>query len=62
MVLWYTGDNNGFPEINENLEDAPEMINADPYGDGWICRMSIANSEELTTHLDAAGYTALLGE
>ena len=47
---------------NENLEDAPEMINADPYGDGWICRMSIANSEELITHLDAAGYTALLGE
>ena len=48
--------------INENLEDAPEVINTDPYGDGWICRMSIANSEELTTHLDAAGYTALIGE
>jgi len=48
--------------VNENLEDAPEMINTDPYGDGWICRMSIANSDELATHLDAAGYTALLGE
>ena len=47
---------------NEGLEDAPETINTDPYGDGWICRMSITNVEELSTHLDAAGYTALIGE
>ena len=47
---------------NEGLEDAPETINTDPYGDGWICRMSITNVEELSTHLDAAGYTTLIGE
>ena len=48
--------------INEDLEDNPELINTDPYKEGWICRMSISNSDELATHLDAATYTALIGE
>ena len=48
--------------VNEALEDAPELINDDPYGTGWIVRMRLADNEVLGGLLDAAGYRALLGE
>ena len=48
--------------VNEALEDAPELINDDPYGTGWIVRMRLADNEVLGDLLDAAGYRALLGE
>ena len=48
--------------VNEALEDAPELINYDPYGTGWIVRMRLADNEVLGDLLDAAGYRALLGE
>ena len=44
-------------EVNEDLEDAPERINVDPYGDGWMYKMSIEDSEELENLLDAEAYT-----
>ena len=47
-------------EINEDLEDAPETVNTDPYGGGWICRMSMDNPGELDALLDAAGYKSLI--
>ena len=47
-------------EINEDLEDAPETVNTDPYGEGWICRMSMENPGELDALLDAAGYKSLI--
>ena len=48
--------------VNEALEDAPELINDDPYGTGWIVRMRLEDNGVLGDLLDAAGYRALLGE
>ena len=48
-------------EMNENLEDNPELINDDPYGDGWIIKMKINDSNELTDLLDADEYKELIG-
>ena len=47
---------------NMELEDAPEIINEDPYGDGWILRMTTTDSANLKALLDAAAYAALIGE
>ena len=44
-------------EINEDLEDAPERINADPYGDGWMYKLAIEDPEELENLLDATTYS-----
>ncbi len=49
-------------EINENLEDAPETINADPYGDGWMFRIQPDNEDQLNDLLDADGYAAEIDE
>lgn len=43
-------------ELNEKLEDAPELVNSDPYGDGWIIKISISNAKDLDDLLDAAAY------
>lgn len=43
-------------EINEDLNSAPEKINSDPYGEGWIIKIEITNAAELDALLDAAGY------
>ena len=48
--------------VNENLEDAPELINDDPYGDGWICRISVSDPSELDTLLDSVSYSELIAE
>ena len=47
---------------NEDLEGAPELINDDPYGDGWICRISISDPSELDTLLDSVSYSELIAE
>lgn len=44
-------------EINVDLEDAPERINVDPYGDGWMYKIAIEDPEELENLLDAAAYS-----
>ena len=46
--------------VNEDLEDAPELINDDPYGDGWICRISMSDPNELELLLDAVTYSELI--
>ena len=43
-------------EFNQKLEDTPETINSDPYGDGWIIKMSISSADELGELLDHASY------
>ncbi|MEE4259215.1 MAG: glycine cleavage system protein GcvH [Bacteroidales bacterium] len=43
-------------EVNEALEDTPEVINSDPYGDGWIIKIKIADTGELDALLDADAY------
>ena len=44
-------------EINEDLEDAPERINLDPYGDGWMYKLAIEDPEELENLLYSAAYS-----
>jgi glycine cleavage system H protein len=47
-------------EINDALADAPETINTDPYGEGWIYRMTPADSGELDDLMDANAYEELV--
>ena len=43
-------------EFNEALEDSPETINEEPYTDGWIAKIRLADDADLSSLLDAAGY------
>ncbi len=46
--------------VNEALADAPERLNQDPYGEGWVCEVVVASGSDPTTGLmDAASYRAL---
>jgi glycine cleavage system H protein len=47
-------------EANDELSDSPERLNEDPYGEGWICVLSVADAGELDGLLDAAAYRALI--
>jgi len=47
-------------EVNADLNDAPQRINEDPYGDGWICVIEPSDPSQLDGLLDAAGYRALV--
>ena len=49
-------------ESNAALEDNPERINEDPYGDGWIFRIRTAGGSDAEGLLGAAAYIALIGE
>jgi glycine cleavage system H protein len=46
--------------FNEALEDAPETINEEPYTDGWIMKLQLADATELDGLLDAAGYAEVV--
>ncbi len=48
-------------EFNETLEDEPEKVNTDPYGDGWMVKIKISDSSQLDSLLDADAYKALIG-
>jgi glycine cleavage system H protein len=48
-------------EFNEALEDAPESVNSDPYGDGWIVKMRVENPDEAASLLSHEGYAELIG-
>ena len=48
-------------EMNEGLEDNPELINDDPYGEGWIIKMKISDQNELSDLLSADAYKELIG-
>jgi glycine cleavage system H protein len=47
-------------EVNDALNDAPEQVNQDPYGTGWIFVVEMADPAEVETLLDAAAYQALV--
>ncbi|MDN5353725.1 MAG: glycine cleavage system protein [Candidatus Cloacimonadota bacterium] len=49
-------------EINEALEDKPEIINQDAYDDGWLVKMTISDKDELENLLDAQAYKELIEE
>lgn len=46
-------------EFNENLEDSPELINSDPYGEGWIIKIEVSNSNDNKGLLSAEEYKNL---
>lgn len=49
-------------EINTNLESNAEVVNKDPYGDGWIIKIELSNPSELDNLLDAQAYKSLIGQ
>jgi len=49
-------------EVNEALQDSPELINKDPYGEGWLCVIEASNPDEFALLLSAADYRAIIGE
>ena len=48
-------------EVNPSLNNSPELVNNDPYGDGWMVRMRLANPAEFNDLMDAAAYASLVG-
>ena len=48
-------------EVNPALEAQPELVNSDPYGEGWMLKVEVADAAELDNLLDAAAYAALIG-
>jgi len=49
-------------EVNDAVVDAPELVNQDPYGDGWLFKLKLADQAEYDALLDAAEYTELVEE
>jgi glycine cleavage system H protein len=49
-------------EINVKVVDAPETVNGDPYGDGWLLRVRLSDPAEVDSLLDAAAYKQMLAE
>ena len=47
-------------ELNPALTNAPELVNSDPYGEGWMVKMTVNNPADLDGLLDAAGYQAVV--
>jgi glycine cleavage system H protein len=48
-------------EVNTKLADAPETVNSDPYGDGWLVKMSVADASEIEGLMTAEAYGELIG-
>ena len=48
-------------EFNEGLEDTPEKVNSDPYGEGWMIKIKVSDPAETEGLLDASGYKELIG-
>ena len=48
-------------EVNASLDSAPETVNSDPYGDGWMVKVKMSNPAELDGLMSHADYTAMVG-
>jgi glycine cleavage system H protein len=48
-------------EFNEELESNPEVVNSDPYGEGWMIKVKVADQSELDELLEASAYQDLIG-
>ncbi len=48
-------------EFNGALESSPEVVNSDPYGDGWMIKVKVSDPSELDSLMDAAAYSELIG-
>ncbi|MDD2474734.1 MAG: glycine cleavage system protein GcvH [Dysgonamonadaceae bacterium] len=49
-------------EVNPELEDAPELVNSDPYGEGWIIKITMTDQNDLNDLLDADAYKEFIGK
>ncbi len=49
-------------EVNEDLEDAPEKVNDDPHGDGWLVKIRVESTDDAGTLMDAESYASFLEE
>ena len=49
-------------EVNAALEDAPELVNNDPYGEGWMIKIAVKDAAELDGLMDAEAYAAFIGK
>jgi glycine cleavage system H protein len=49
-------------EVNQELQNHPELVNKDPYGQGWIAKISIADASQAGALLDAVAYKQLVGK
>lgn len=49
-------------EVNSKLESSPELVNQDPYGEGWMIKIRLSNPEELNTLMDGASYKSHIGQ
>ena len=47
-------------ELNPALANAPELVNNDPYGEGWMIKMKISNTDDIKTLLDAKAYEQMV--
>ena len=53
--------NGTITEINPRLNSNPELVNTDPYGEGWMVKMKLGNKDDVTSLMDAAAYKNLVG-
>jgi glycine cleavage system H protein len=58
LFLPLTGE---ITDFNEKLEDEPELVNSDPYGDGWMIKMKFSDASQIDDLLDADAYKELVG-
>ena len=48
-------------EVNPNLNNQPELVNTDPYGEGWMVKVKVANPADVESLMDTAAYQTLVG-
>ena len=58
LFLLLTGE---ITEFNDKLEDEPELVNSDPYGEGWMVKMTFTDASQIEDLLDAEAYKSLVG-
>jgi glycine cleavage system H protein len=56
----YAPVNGTVVEVNADLGDAPQKLNEDPYGEGWLCLIQTPDADALSSLLDADGYRKLI--
>jgi len=45
--------------VNEALAEQPQLLNEDPYGDGWLCEIEVSDADQIGAMMDAAAYSAM---
>lgn len=57
----YLPVNGSVTEVNPKLNANPELVNTDPYGEGWMVKMKVASAADINELMDAAAYQSLVG-